>query len=297
MNKLKLCYILCLIITIAIAMSIICLTKVKAEDSYSVETTETEAEPEEFEVKEVTEEVIEDSTSHVITSMVLMDKYTYPLKDLKKIKPTKRYISVSKADIYNKYKSKIIDNIAWNKKVLGFKEGKWFRLKDGNYIKYKLLSNKQVKYTDKKATIKTRKKCYMPISAITCKTSYQYKIRKHYAYTGEYGISQVDGRFCCALGSYYGVEIGQYFDLILENDKVIPCIAGDAKADCDTDPKTHSYTKYNKCMSEFVIGNTRILNSYIHGSGNCSSIKGWNSPIETIRIYEKSCFEKKIVLY
>ena len=77
-------------------------------------------------------------------------------------------------------------------------------------------------------------KSYMPYTAITSKNSNQYKLQHTEAYTGEHGIRQVDGRYCIALGSYFGKEIGTYYDLVLENGTVIPCILADRKADIHT---------------------------------------------------------------
>ena len=44
-------------------------------------------------------------------------------------------------------------------------------------------------------------KCYTRYTAITRKSSLQYKIQKEYAYTGDFGIRMVDGRFCIAVGT------------------------------------------------------------------------------------------------
>ena len=74
-------------------------------------------------------------------------------------------------------------------------------------------------------------KCYTRYTAITRKSSLQYKLQKEYAYTGDYGIRMVDGRFCIAVGTAVTKKMGQYIDVVLENGTVIPCIAADQKAD------------------------------------------------------------------
>lgn len=323
MNKLKLCYIVCLIVTIILIISFINIANIKANvinaeelEKFNIDNEGLKLYAEEIKEEITFEEFINNKESldtevSALEEFININEEDLDAEEIPDILPIKelilneafsflqpkivtKYISVSEANIrlHPNKNSKILGTINWNKKVKGYVYNGWLKLLDTKgYIRLNLLSDNKAKYTDKSATIRTNVKCYMPISAITCKSSYQYKIRKHYAYTGEYGISQVYGRFCCALGSYYGVSIGQYFDLILENGNVIPCIAGDAKADCDTDKATHSYTKYNKCMTEFIIGSTRILNQYIHRSGNVSSINEFNSPVKTIRIYKKSCFE------
>ena len=109
------------------------------------------------------------------------------------------------------------------------------------------------------------------------------------AYTGDFGIRQVDGRFCVALGSRFTTSIGQYFDLILANGTVIPCVLGDAKSDAHTDA-THIFTVANNCCSEFII-DRNAASSTVLKMGNCSwACDEWKSPVKTIRVYEKNVF-------
>ena len=88
----------------------------------------------------------------------------------------------------------------------------------------------------------------MSYKCITSTSSPQYKLQKNKAYTGKYGIRQVDGRYCVAIGSHFTSKIGILFDLILENGIVIPCILSDQKADEDTDSR-NIVTKDNDCLS------------------------------------------------
>lgn len=127
-------------------------------------------------------------------------------------------------------------------------------------------------------------KSYMSYKCITSKSSPQYKLQNERAYTGEYGIRQVDGRFCVALGSYFTTEIGTYFDLILENGTVIPCILADQKADKDTDSQ-NIITNHNGCLSEFVV-DLSVLHSMSKRMGDVSYCNdSWNSPVKIIRVY------------
>ncbi len=119
-------------------------------------------------------------------------------------------------------------------------------------------------------------------------SSLQYQLQMM-AYTGEYGFRQVDGRFCVALGSYFTTSIGQYFDLILENGTVIPCVLGDAKADVHTD-SSNIFTVRNNCCSEFII-DRNVADPMVIKMGNCSwACDEWQSPVKTIRLYEKNVF-------
>lgn len=133
-------------------------------------------------------------------------------------------------------------------------------------------------------------KSYMSYKAITSKSSMQYKLQNQYAYTGEYGIRQVDGRFCIAIGTFSNASIGTYIDLILENEIVIPCIIADFKADIYTD-SSNKVTSHNGCVSEFLIDKS-ALQTTAKKMGDVSYCKEeWRSPVKTIRVYEKNVFD------
>lgn len=164
----------------------------------------------------------------------------------------------------------------------------WYCLKmnDGQigYLNKKYLSDSQIGYKVYD-TPHISFKSWMPYSAITSTGSPQYKLQKM-AYTGNYGIRMVNSRYCVALGSYFGVGIGQYFDLVLENGTVIPCIMADQKADIHTDG-SNIVTVANGCMSEFVVDYS-ALNRYAKRDGNMSSCcDTWNSAITQVVVYDK----------
>lgn len=126
---------------------------------------------------------------------------------------------------------------------------------------------------------------WMPYTAITSRGSKQYKLQQ-IAYTGDYGIRMVNGRYCVALGSHFGCEIGQYFDLILANDEVIPCIMGDVKSNKHTD-SANIVTISTNCLSEFIV-DRQALNRNAKRDGDISSCcKEWESTVKQIKVYEK----------
>lgn len=132
-------------------------------------------------------------------------------------------------------------------------------------------------------------KSYMSYKAITSKSSPQYKLQSNYAYTGNYGIRQVDDRYCIAIGTFSGAAIGTYVDLVLENGTVIPCIIGDFKANIHTDSK-NIVTMHNGCISEFIIDADK-LHATAKKMGDISYCnKEWNSPVESIVVYDKNVF-------
>lgn len=132
-------------------------------------------------------------------------------------------------------------------------------------------------------------KSYMDYRSITSTDSRQYKLQNRYAETGEYGIRMVDGRYCVAIGSHFTSDIGQYFDLILENGTVIPCILSDQKADKHTD-SNNIVTMHNGCMSEFIV-DTNSLSDLAKNRGNISYCNdSWNSKVVQVRVYNKNVF-------
>ena len=126
-------------------------------------------------------------------------------------------------------------------------------------------------------------KSYMDYKAITSTGSKQYKLQK-IAYTGNYGIRMVNGRYCVALGSYYTTRIGQYVDIELANGNIIHGILADCKADKDTINNNTMHP--DGSVVEFVV-DTKSLDSTARKMGDCSYISGWNSKVVNIKVYDK----------
>lgn len=127
-------------------------------------------------------------------------------------------------------------------------------------------------------------KSYMPYQAITSKSSDQYKLQK-IAYTGMYGIRQINGRFCIAVGSAYTTQIGQYIDLVLQDGTIIPCILGDCKANNDTN-ESNTLT-IDGSLAEFIV-DIPILSRTVTYTGDISTAtEEWESMITQIIVYDK----------
>lgn len=154
------------------------------------------------------------------------------------------------------------------------------------YMAKKFISDTKCEYNEISVPSHSDFKSYMGYDAIASKSSPQYKIQHQYAYTGEYGIRQVDGRFCVALGSYFGVSIGQYFDLVLENGTIIPCIMGDAKADRDTD--SQNIFSRNGCCSEFIVDRGALIRSAKRAGSISAACDEWNSQVIAVRVYNEN---------
>ena len=190
--------------------------------------------------------------------------------------------------------SKVLDVLDFNTKVKFIKENKnWFKIKYNGkyaYVSRKHITKKKVDSDLYDLPSYSGYKSWMDYQMITSSGSPQKLLQDEYAYTGSYGIRQINGRYCVAIGSYFTTEIGQYFDLILENGTVIPCILADQKADEDTDDDG-IFTLHNGCATEFII-DFDYLNYAAKRDGDISSCADeWDSPVETIRVYEKNVLD------
>lgn len=189
--------------------------------------------------------------------------------------------------------SKILGVLNYNDKVEFYQFGnRWSCIKfEGStaYVYSKFISRKEMNYTDYLMPITNGFKSFMSYRAITNSNSHQYKLQKN-ASTEKYGIRQVDGRYCVAIGTAFTSRIGQYFDLVLENGEVIPCILGDVKADIHTDSE-NCYTISNGCASEFIV-DMDSLSKKARLNGDMSfCCKRWNSRISLVRVYKKNFFD------
>lgn len=127
-------------------------------------------------------------------------------------------------------------------------------------------------------------KTYMDWDCITSPSSKQYQLKQS-SYIGNYGIIMNGGRYCVALGSGFIKYVGTKFDLILANGTIIPCIAGDMKADQHTD-SSNRITSHDGSIAEFIV-NTSSLVSDARRMGDISySCDSWNSEIAMIRVYK-----------
>lgn len=156
------------------------------------------------------------------------------------------------------------------------------------YVKLDYLSDVQCPYTEYKIQSNKGFKSYMSYKAIKDVTSNQYLLQK-YAYTGNYGIRQIKGRYCVAIGTAFGAEIGDYAEIILENNEVIPIIVSDIKNNKHTD-SSNIFTISNGCASEFIC-DTSLLNNDVITNGDISFVnERWNSKVAKIKIYNKNIF-------
>lgn len=234
----------------------------------------------------------------------LFEIFTLPIDDVKK------YGTIEKREQHYRYhtgrtkavvnvrsdasvESSILCTLLWNTHLEFRKynsEWKKVVLNNGTvgYINTQYVTRKEA--TNKVlGTVREHQKSYMDYRTVTARGTKAYHVSRTLAYTGAYGIRQIDGRFLCAVGTYYASEneVGKYVDLILANGTVIPCILGDTKANKDTD-SSNMYTRHDHSVVEFIV-DTGSLSSKVRRQGNLNyANSNWNSSIVDIRVYDKS---------
>lgn len=183
--------------------------------------------------------------------------------------------------------SKNVKNIPFNAKIKYSKYNKkWAFVKYKKKRGYVLLKqiNKKITKLTVYNTPKSKLMSYMSYKAITNISSKQYRLQQ-IAYTGKYGIRQVNGRYCIAVGSYYTTKVGTYIDLILKNGTVIPCILADCKDNKHTDE--NNILTYDGSLAEFVVDTNSLVYNAKYTGDIHNVCKKWQSDIVKIKIYKK----------
>ena len=80
---------------------------------------------------------------------------------------------------------------------------------------------------------------YMPYTAITAKSSKQYKLQE-LAVTDEEGYRTYEGARCVALATSYGAQVGSVYNIAFADGQVMKAVLCDIKSDRHTDSK-HQY--------------------------------------------------------
>lgn len=189
-------------------------------------------------------------------------------------------------------KSKVLKTLKFGTKIkCAIYDKDWvvIKIKKKKGFEYGYLSREYLTKTRPKFTYKSvsgdRRKSYMDWTAITTKSSPQYKLQQK-ATTASNGVRMVNGRYCIAVGSYFTTDIGRVVDVLLENGTVIPCVLGDAKAQKDTN-STHAIGN-DGSVGEFIVSTSHLNHKTRQMGDVCYASVGWDSPIIGIRIYNKN---------
>lgn len=238
------------------------------------------------------DKVNSETESHIVeTTKEVYEQAKITIEEKKKEYST-YYVTAKCLNIRNNPNkdSDIAGKLLFGQTVNAYSDGEWAELEDGTYVSSEYLSNEEIPYTSYEAPYSNGMKSYMPFSvgdrSIFSKSSNQYKLQE-LCYTGNYGIRQYKERYCVAIGSHFNTNIGQYFDLILENGVVIPCVMADQKADCHTD-SNNIITVSNGCMTEFVVDTAELYDDAKIMGDISYCTDEWKSRVIEIRVYEKN---------
>lgn len=128
-------------------------------------------------------------------------------------------------------------------------------------------------------SVDTSVKTYMSYRTITSKSSMQYKLQKQ-AHTNQYGFREINGMYLVALGTYYTDHAGSMFRVTLKNGTTFDVIAGDVKADKDTDSK-NQHRSGN--VIEFIVDTKKLSQmARIMGDVSYTPDAGLTGPIQSI---------------
>jgi hypothetical protein len=123
-------------------------------------------------------------------------------------------------------------------------------------------------------------KTYMSYSAITDHTSKQWLLQQQ-ALTNEDGIRCIDGIPMVAVGTGWGLSVGDTAVVMCENGNYFTVIIGDIKADVHTeaDNKTSILTG---CRCEFIVEIDKLTDN-VRLSGNMATLEKYSGYVTHIR--------------
>ena len=141
----------------------------------------------------------------------------------------------------------------------------------------------QTRTYNTKTTTKTSSKdfkSYMPYTAITNKSSKQWKLQQ-LAYTDANGLRCINSRPMVAVGTGWGLSVGNIALITCDNGNKFEVVIGDIKANIHTlaDNKT---TLSNNCRCEFIV-DSKKLNSKVRSSGNVAVLQQYSGYVVNVQ--------------
>ncbi len=140
------------------------------------------------------------------------------------------------------------------------------------------------KYLNLPEDIDTSFKSYMDYRTITDRGSDQYRLQQE-AFTDSDGIRRVNDDVCIAVGTAYAERCGIRFEITLDSGESFTAVAGDIKADRDTD-STNRYRPMSGGMGDMVefIVETDKLDPYVRKTGSIGTYEKYSGNICSIRV-------------
>lgn len=125
-------------------------------------------------------------------------------------------------------------------------------------------------------------KCYMPYNLFVS-TSRQYQLQLE-AYTGDYGLRMLNGKYLVAVGTGWGADVGTEIVVVMKNGYELTCVVGDIKADIHTD--STNKIGGDGSIIEFIV-DVESMDTYAKYRGDISVCNlMFEGEIECIRVYE-----------
>ena len=120
----------------------------------------------------------------------------------------------------------------------------------------------------------------MSYTAITDRASKQLQLQQQ-AHTDDNGLRCINGRPLVAIGTGWGLAVGDIALITCSNGNSFEVVIGDIKADVDTksDNKT---TSHNNCRCEFIVDMSK-LNTTVKKSGNVAVLEQYNGYVTNIQ--------------
>ena len=123
-------------------------------------------------------------------------------------------------------------------------------------------------------------KSYMPYTAITDKSSTQWQLQQ-FATTDINGLRCIDGKPMVAVGTGWGVSVGDSAIITCDNGNSFEVVIGDAKANIHTD-STNKTTIANNCRCEFIV-DSKQLNPTVKTIGNVAVLQQYNGYVVNVQ--------------
>ena len=140
----------------------------------------------------------------------------------------------------------------------------------------------EIKQKQETTTTKRDFKSYMPYTAITNKSSTQYKLQQQ-ASTDVDGIRCLNSKPMVAIGTGWGLKVGDTALITCENGNSFEVVIGDIKANIHTD-SDNKITMSNGCRCEFIV-DMNSLNKTVKSRGNVAILEKYNGyVIEIVKI-------------
>lgn len=122
-------------------------------------------------------------------------------------------------------------------------------------------------------------KSYLPYDAITNQWSQQWKLQQQ-AYTNEDGIRCIDGIPMVAVGTGWGLSVGDIALVTCSNNNSFKVMIGDIKADIHTDAENKT-TIASGCRCEFIVELNK-LDPYVKSMGSLAVLDKYSGYVVNI---------------